>query len=60
MGFVGSQLAALMGGYPGGTTIGSTTAAGPTGMQSAIGGVGAATGILQNLGGIFGWGSAGA
>jgi hypothetical protein len=60
MGFVGSQLAALMGGYPGGTTIGSTTAPGPTGMQSTIGAIGAGTGILQNLGGIFGWGSAGA
>jgi len=60
MGFVGSQLAALMGGYPGGTTIGSTTAPGPTGMQSTIGAIGAGTGILQNLGGIFGWGQAGA
>jgi len=60
MGFVGSQLAALMGGYPGGTTIGSTTAPGPTGMQSTIGAIGAGTGILQNLGNVFGWGQPGA
>jgi hypothetical protein len=56
MGFVGSQLAGLIGGYPGGTTIGTTTAAGPTGMQSALGAGLTGSGILANLGGLFGYG----
>jgi hypothetical protein len=56
MGFVGSQLAGLIGGYPGGTTIGSTTAPGPTGTQSALGAGLVGTGIMANLGGIFGYG----
>ena len=56
MGFVGSQLAGLMGGYPGGTTIGTTTAPGPTGMQSALGTAAVGSGILANLGGLFGYG----
>ena len=56
MGFVGSQLACLMGGYPGGTTIGTTTAPGPTGMQSALGTAAVGSGILANLGGLFGYG----
>jgi len=57
MGFVGGQLAGLMGGYPGGTTIGTTTAPGPTGMQSALGGAFLGSGILANLGGLFGYGT---
>ena len=56
MGFVGSQLAGLIGGYPGGTTIGTTTAPGPTGMQSALGAGLTGSGILANLGGLFGYG----
>ena len=56
MGFVGGQLASLMGGYPGGTTIGTTTAPGPTGMQSALGAGLVGSGILANLGGLFGYG----
>jgi hypothetical protein len=56
MGFVGSQLAGLIGGYPGGTTIGSTTAPGPTGTQSALGAGLVGSGILANLGGLFGYG----
>ena len=56
MGFVGSQLAALMGGYPGGTSIGTTTAPGATGTQSALGAGMVGSGILANLGSIFGWG----
>ena len=55
MGFVGSQLAAMMGGYPGGTTVGTTTAPGATGMQTALGGAAVGTGILSNLAGIFNW-----
>jgi hypothetical protein len=57
MGFVGSQLAGLIGGYPGGTTIGSTTAPGPTGMQSALGAGLVGSGILANLGGLFNYGA---
>ena len=57
MGFVGSQLAGLIGGYPGGTTIGTTTAPGPTGMQSALGAGLVGTGIMANLGGLFGYGN---
>ena len=57
MGFVGGQLAGLMGGYPGSTTIGTTTAPGPTGMQSALGGAFLGSGILANLGGLFGYGT---
>ena len=49
------QLAGLMGGYPGGTTIGTTTSPGPTGMQSALGTAAVGTGILANLGGLFGY-----
>jgi hypothetical protein len=56
MGFVGGQLASLMGGYPGGTTIGTTTAPGPTGMQSTLGAGLVGSGILANLGGLFGYG----
>ena len=56
MGFVGSQLAGLIGGYPGGTTIGSTTAPGPSATQSALGAGLVGTGIMANLGGIFGYG----
>ena len=57
MGFVGSQLAGLIGGYPGGTTIGTTTAPGPTGMQSALGAGLVGSGIMANLGGLFGYGN---
>ena len=60
VGFVGSQLAALMGGYPGGTSIGTTTGPGATGLQQGLGAAAVGTGILQNLGGIFNWGSGGA
>ena len=56
MGFVGSQLAGLIGGYPGGTTIGTTTAAGPTGTQQMLGAGLTASGIAANLGGLFGYG----
>ena len=57
MGFVGNQLAALMGGYGGQTSIGTTTAPGPTGMQSALGAGLVGSGILANLGGLFGFGA---
>jgi hypothetical protein len=57
MGFVGNQLAALMGGYGGQTTIGTTTAPGPTGMQSALGAGLVGSGILANLGGLFNLGA---
>jgi hypothetical protein len=57
MGFVGGQLAALMGGYPGGTSIGTTTAPGPTGMQSALGAGLVGSGILANLGSLFNFGA---
>jgi hypothetical protein len=60
MGFVGSQLAGLIGGYPGGTTIGTTTAAGPTGTQQMLGAGLTASGIAANLGGLFGYGMPGA
>jgi len=56
MGFVGSQLASLIGGYPGMTSIGTTTAPGPTGTQSALGAGLVGSGILANLGGLFGYG----
>ena len=56
MGFVGSQLAGLIGGYPGMTSIGTTTAPGPTGTQSALGAGLVGSGILANLGGLFGYG----
>ena len=56
VGFVGSQLAALMGGYPGGTTIGTTTAPGPTGLQTGLGAAAVGSGILANLGSVFNWG----
>ena len=57
MGFVGGQLAALMGGYPGGTSIGTTTAPGPTGTQSALGAGLVGSGILANLGSLFNFGA---
>tara|TARA_B100000123_G_scaffold2495_1_gene1828 strand:+ start:138 stop:1457 length:1320 start_codon:yes stop_codon:yes gene_type:complete len=57
MGFVGSQLAGLIGGYPGGTSIGTTTAPGPTATQQALGAGLVGTGIMANLGGIFGYGN---
>ena len=57
MGFVGSQLAGLMGGYPGGTTIGTTTAPGPTGTQSFLGTAAVGSGIAANLGSLFGYGT---
>ena len=60
MGFVGSQLAGLMGGYPGGTTIGTTTAPGPTGTQSFLGTAAVGSGIAANLGSLFGYGMPGA
>jgi len=56
VGFVGSQLAALMGGYPGGTSIGTTTAPGPTGLQTGLGAAAVGSGILANLGSVFNWG----
>jgi len=59
MGFIGSQLASMMGGYGGGYTTGSTTAPGPTGTQSALGAAGVGSGILANLGSVFGFGGAG-
>ena len=57
MGFVGSQLAGLMGGYPGGTTIGTTTAPGPTGTQQFLGTAAVGSGIAANLGSLFGYGT---
>jgi hypothetical protein len=57
MGFVGNQLAALMGGYGTGTTIGTTTAPGPTATQSALGAGLVGSGILANLGGLFNLGA---
>ena len=49
MGFIGSQLASMMGGYGGGYTTGSTTAPGPTGTQSALGAAGVGSGITSKL-----------
>ncbi len=57
MGFIGSQLASMMGGYGGGFTTGSTMAPGPTGTQSALGAGLVGSGILANLGGVFGFGT---
>ena len=57
MGFIGSQLASMMGGYGGGFTTGSTMAPGPTGTQSALGAGLVGSGILANLGGVFNFGN---
>ena len=59
MGFIGSQLASMMGGYGGGYTTGSTTAPGATGMEKTLGAAGVGSGILANLGSIFNFGGAG-
>ena len=57
MGFIGSQLASMMGGYGGGYTTGSTTAPGATGMERSLGAAGVGSGILANMGSIFGFGN---
>jgi len=54
LGFVGQQISGLMGGYGTGTTIGSTAGPGPSGSQSMASGIMNASGILANLGGLFG------
>jgi hypothetical protein len=46
-----------MGGYGTGTTIGTTTAPGPTATQSALGAGLVGSGILANLGGLFNLGA---
>ena len=59
MGFIGSQLASMMGGYGGGYTTGSTTAPGATGMEKTLGAAGVGSGIAANLGSLFGFGTGG-
>ena len=52
LGFVGDQITGLMGGYKGGTTIGSTETQ-LSGMEKGLGAGMVASGILSNLGGLF-------
>jgi len=60
MGFIGSQLASMMGGYGGGYTTGSTTAPGATGAEKYLGAAGVGSGIMANIGSLFGYNPGGA
>ena len=53
LGFVGDQLTGLMGGYKGGTTIGSTSTQ-LSGLEKGLGAGMVGSGILANLGSFFG------
>jgi len=53
LGFVGDQITGLMGGYKGGTTVGSTETQ-LTGMEKGLGAGMVGSGILANLGSLFG------
>ena len=56
LGFVGQQISGLMGGYGTGTTIGSTQGPQPRSGESLASGLMSTSGILANLGSLFGQG----
>lgn len=56
LGFVGQQISGLMGGYGTGTTVGSTQGPQPSSGESLASGLMSTSGILANLGSLFGQG----